>query len=400
MRRGLVIAVAALVAAAAAAAQASADPGVTSTSVLIGGTVPLSGEAAAFGAVGPGAKAYFDYVNSKGGVHGRKLEYRYYDDAYNPAQTVQLTRRLVEQDRVLAIFNAIGTANNLAIRDYLNAQRVPHLFAGDGSQALGGGSARYPWTLGFLPSYQGEGSVLGRDVVRTAPRARIGVLYENTELGKDMTRGLSRALAGKTARIVESESYELTSTDVVSQIAKLKGTGADTLMLFATPKFLIQAIVAAKNLGWKPRLYLASVSIEPSIMAIARANAPDLTRGARAIAFVKNPSDPVWRKDPTVAHYRSILKRFAPSAKPTDVYHWYGMAVAWTMVDVLRRAGKTPTRASVLRAARSLDTTANPFLLPGTRLRTSAKDAFPLDAVYLYRYDNRQWVRTAGPFAT
>ena len=168
-------------------------------------------------------------------------------------------------------------------------------------------------------------------------------------------------------------------------------------MLFATPKFLIQAIVAAQKLGWKPQLYLASVSIEPSIMAIARANAPELTRGARAIAFVKNPNDPVWRKDPTVALYRSILKRFAPGAKPTDVYHWYGMTVAWTMVDTLRRAGKSPTRAGLLRAARSLDTTANPFLLPGTRLRTSATDAFPLDTVYLYRYDNRQWVRTAGP---
>jgi len=277
---------------------------------------------------------------------------------------------------------------------------VPHLFAGDGSQALGGTSGRYPWTVGFLPSYQGEGSVLGRDVVRTASDARIGVLYENTELGKDMNRGLSRAVAGKTARIVSSVAYELTATDVVSQVSQLKASGADTLMLFATPKYVIQAIVAAKKLGWKPRLYLASVSIEPSIMAIARANAPELTRGARAIAFVKNPNDPVWRKDPTVALYRSILKRFAPGAKPTDVYHWYGMTVAWTMVDVLRRAGANPTRASVLRAARTLNTTANPFLLPGTRLRTSATDAFPLDSVYLYRYDNRQWVRTAGPFAT
>jgi branched-chain amino acid transport system substrate-binding protein len=301
---------------------------------------------------------------------------------------------------VFAIFNAIGTANNLAIRDYLNARKVPHLFAGDGSQALGGSSARYPWTVGFLPSYQGEGSVLGRDVARIAPRARIGVLYENTELGKDMSRGLSRALAGKSARIVASEAYELTTSDVVSQIAALKGSGADTLMLFATPKFLIQAIVAANKLAWKPRLYLASVSIEPSIMAIARANAPELTRGARAIAFLKNPNDPVWRGDPAVALYRSILERFAPSARPTDVYHWYGMTVAWTMVDVLKRAGRNPTRTGVLRAARSLDTTANPFLLPGTRLRTSPRDAFPLDTVYLYRYDNREWVRTAGPFGT
>ena len=315
MRRLLGVVLAALVVTVAASAATAADPGVSKTSILIGGTVPLSGEAAAFGAVGPGAKAYFDYVNSRGGVHGRKIEYRFYDDAYNPAQTVQQTRRLVEQDRVFAVFNAIGTANNLAIRDYLNAQKVPHLFAGDGSQALRGGSARYPWTVGFLPSYQGEGSVVGRDLVRTKPRATVGVLYENTELGKDMTRGLSRALAGKGPRIVASEAYELTSTDVVSQIAKLKSSGADTLMLFATPKFMIQGIVAAKKLGWKPQLYLSSVSIEPTIMAIARANAPELTRGARAIAFVKNPNDPVWRKDPAVALYRSILKRFAPGCE-------------------------------------------------------------------------------------
>ena len=398
MRRALAVVAAALAAVAAAGAATTADPGVTPTTVLIGGTVPLSGEAAAFGTVGPGAKAYFDYVNSKGGVNGRRIEYRYYDDAYNPAQTVQLTRKLVEQDRVFAIFNAIGTANNLAIREYLNAQKVPQLFSGDGSQALGGSSARYPWTVGFLPSYRGEGAVLGRDVVTTRTKAKVAVLFENTELGKDMARGLSRAVAGKGPRIVASEPYELTSTDVVSQVAKLKGSGADTLMLFATPKFMIQAIVAAKKLAWKPQLYLASVSIEPTIMAIARANAPDLTLGARAIAFVKNPNDPIWRKDPAVALYTSILKRFAPGAKPTDVYNWYGMTVAWTMVDTLKRAGKNLTRAGLLRAARSLDTTANPFLLPGTRLRTSATDAFPLDTIYLYRYDNRQWVRTSGPF--
>ena len=168
MRRLALIAVAALVATTAAGAAGSADPGVTSSTILIGGTVPLSGEAAAFGTVGPGAKAYFEYVNSKGGVNGRKIDYRFYDDEYNPAQTVQLTRQLVEQDRVFAIFNAIGTANNLAIRDYLNAQKVPQLFSGDGSQALGGGSARYPWTVGFLPSYQGEGLVLGRDAPWTS----------------------------------------------------------------------------------------------------------------------------------------------------------------------------------------------------------------------------------------
>ncbi len=182
-------ALAALALASLAGARPAADPGVTATSILLGGTVPLTGEAAAFGAVGPGAKAYFDYVNAKGGVHGRKIEYRFYDDAYNPAQTVQLTRRLVEQDRVFAVFNSLGTANNLAIREYLNAQKVPQLFAGDGSRAIGTGSARYPWTMGFLMSYRGEGDVYGKTLVQSRPRARVAVLYENTELGTGHAHG-------------------------------------------------------------------------------------------------------------------------------------------------------------------------------------------------------------------
>ncbi|MGL6280368.1 MAG: ABC transporter substrate-binding protein [Gaiella sp.] len=388
--------VAALVAVATAGGAGSADPGVTPTTVLIGGTVPLSGEAAAFGSVGPGAKAYFDWVNARGGVNGRRIEYRYYDDAYNPAQTIQLTRRLVEQDEVLAIFNAVGTTNNLQIREYLNAQKVPHLFAGDGSVALGSSPTTYPWTIGFLPSYRGEGAVYGRDVAKRRPQAKIAVLFENTELGKDMARGLSRAIAGKGPRIVASEPYEFTSADVSSQVAKLKASGADTLMLFATPKFMIQAIVAAHKLAWKAQLYVASVSIEPTIMSIAKANAPELTKGALSIAFVKNPSDPIWAKDPAVALYRTILKRHAPSAKPTDVYNWYGMTVAWTMVETLRKAGRNLTRQSLLQAARSLDTAKNPFLLPGIKVKTGARDSYPLETLYLYRFDNAQWVRASG----
>jgi len=203
MRRALAVAAAALVAVSAAGAATSADPGVTPTTVLIGGTVPLSGEAAAFGTVGPGAKAYFDYVNSKGGVNGRKIEYRYYDDAYNPAQTVQLTRKLVEQDKVFAIFDAIGTANNLAIREYLNAQKVPQLFSGDGSQALGGASARYPWTVGFLPSYRGEGAVLGRDLVKTRPKAKVAVLFaiDGVKLRKSVVPGDQLRLEVETIKI-------------------------------------------------------------------------------------------------------------------------------------------------------------------------------------------------------
>ena len=394
--RAAAIALVGLVLASTAGAAPAADPGLTSSTVLLGGTVPLTGEAAAFGSVGPGAKAYFDYVNAKGGVNGRTIEYRYYDDAYNPAQTVQLTRRLVEQDKVFAIFNSIGTANNLAIRDYLNAQKVPQLWAGDGSQSIGRSWAKYPWTMGFLMSYRGEGDVYGKTIVKSRPKAKIAVLYENTELGLDMLTGLTRAIAGKGPRIVAKQAYEFTGADVSGQIGLLKASGADTLMLFATPKFFLQAIATTHRLGWRPQVYIASVSIEPTIMGIARFNAPELTKGALSIAFVKNPNDPIWAKDKAVTLYRSIMRKYDPSGKQTDVYNWYGMTVAWTMVETLRKAGKSPTRSSLLKAAQSLDTLANPFLLPGIRLQTSRTDYRPMEQVYLYRYDNKQWVRASG----
>jgi branched-chain amino acid transport system substrate-binding protein len=389
-------ALAALVLSAATGARPAADPGVTPTSVLLGGTVPLTGEAAAFGAIGPGARAYFDYVNAKGGVNGRTISYRYYDDAYNPAQTVQQTRKLVEDDKVFAIFNSAGTANSLAVRDYLNAQKVPQLYVGDGSQAIGRSYATHPWTMGFLMSYRGEGDVYGATLAKTRPRARVAVLYENTDLGRDMLTGLTRAIAGKGPRIVARQAYEFTGADVSSQVATLKASGADTLMLFATPKFFLNAMRAAHNIGWKPRVYIASISIEPTIMSIARLNAPELTKGALSIAFVKNPNDPIWAKDKTVALYRSIMRKYNPTGRPTDVYNWYGMTVAWTMVATLEKAGKSLTRAGLLRAAQSLDLPDNPFLLPGIRLKTSRTDYRPLELVYLYRYDNEQWVRASG----
>ena len=385
----------ALVVAAGAGAHPTQDPGVTPDTVVLGGTVPLTGEAAAFGSVGAGAEAYFDYVNETTRVHGRRISYRFYDDAYNPAQTVQLTRKLVEEDQVFAIFNTVGTSNSLAIREYLNVRKVPQLFAADGSQAIGSGSARYPWTMGFLMSYRGEGDVYGRNIAQTRPRARIAVLYENTELGRDMLTGLTRAVAGKGPKIVAKESYEFTGSDVTGQIAKLKTSRADTLMIFATPRFFIQAVVSAHKLAWKPSLYIASVSIEPGIMAIARVNAPELTKGALSIAFVKNPNDPIWRKDKTVALYRKIMRQYNPSGRATDVYNWYGMTVAWTMVETMRKAGPNLTRASLLQAAQSLNLTRNPFLLPGIRLQTSRTDYRPLEHVYLYRYDNKQWVKAS-----
>ena len=380
--------------AAAAAAIAlgapAATPGVTASTITIGGTIPISGPAAAYGSVGRGADAYFKYVNSKGGVFGRTIDYKYLDDEFDVAKTITLTRRLVEQDEVLAIFNSVGTEHALAIRSYLNDRKVPQLFLGSGVSKLATEHAKYPWSMGYLPSFAGEGAIYGRYIASHQPKARIAVLYENSDFGKDMLNGLRRGLAGK-AKIVGTQAYEIADSGVASQMAKLKSTGANTLMLFATPQFAIFGYVGAFRLGWHPQVYVTSVSISPDIMKIARvASSRKQVEGSISIAFVKDPTSKQWAKDKTVRLYQSILRRFLPSAKSEDVFNYYGMAVAYTMVDTLKKAGRSPTRASVLKAATHLDET-NPFLLPGLRIKTSPSDYYPIDRVKLARYRGDHW---------
>jgi branched-chain amino acid transport system substrate-binding protein len=383
--------IAAFAAAAAAALLGSGStPGVTSSTIEIGGTVPLSGPAAAFGSTGRGADAYFRYVNAHGGVFGRKIIYKYVDDGYDPARTVQLTQQLVEQDQVFALFNTIGTEHALAIRSYVNDRKVPDLFVGSGVSRIATEHKEYPWSMGYLPSFVGEGVVDGRRIAATAPRAKIAVLYEDSDFGKDLVSGLKRGLGGK-GRIVATQSYEIEDTSIDSQMARLRATGADTLMLFATPKFAIFGFVGANRLGWHPQFYVSSVAISPDIMKIARAStSPRAINGSLSIAFVKDPTSPVWKNDKAVKLYRSILTRFMPGAKPLDVYNYYGVTVAYTMVDALRRAGRSPTRNSLLRAATHLNEI-NPFLLPGIRVRTSPSDYYPIDRARFVRYRNGQW---------
>jgi hypothetical protein len=374
----------------AAAALALATPGVTPTTITLGGTIPVTGPAAAYGSVGRGADAYFKYVNSNGGVFGRKIVYKFEDDEFDVAKTILLTRQLVEQDNVLAIFNSVGTEHALAIRSYLNDRKVPQLFVGSGVTQLASEHKKYPWSMGYLPSFAGEGATYGRYVAAHQPKARIAVLYENSDFGKDMLNGLRRGLGGK-GRVVATQSYEIEDTDVSSQLAKLKSSGADTLMLFATPKFAIFGYVGSFRLGWHPHIYVTSVSISPDIMKIARANtSARQLDGSISIAFVKDPTSKEWAKDKTVRLYRTVLRRYLPSAKADDVFNYYGMAVAYTMVDTLRRAGRNPTREGVLRAATHLDET-NPFLLPGIRIRTTPNDYYPLDQVKLARYRGTHW---------
>jgi ABC-type branched-subunit amino acid transport system substrate-binding protein len=380
--------------AAAAAALAlgtpAATPGVTATTITLGGTIPITGPAAAYGSVGKGADAYFKYINSKGGVFGRKIVYKFEDDEFDVAKTILLTRQLVEQDDVLAIFNSVGTEHALAIRSYLNDRKVPQLFVGSGVTQLASEHKKYPWSMGYLPSFAGEGAIYGRYIAAHQPKARVAVLYENSDFGKDMLSGLRRSL-GQKAKIVGTQAYEIEDTDVSSQLAKLKSSGADTLMLFATPKFAIFGYVGSFRLGWHPHVYVTSVSISPDIMKIAKfASNQKQVDGSVSIAFVKDPTSKQWAKDKTVQLYKTVMKRFLPSAKADDVFNYYGMAVAYTMVDTLRKAGRNPTRESVLRAATHLNEI-NPFLLPGVRIRTTPNDYYPMDKVKLARYHGTHW---------
>jgi branched-chain amino acid transport system substrate-binding protein len=368
----------------------AATPGVSPTTIEIGGTIPISGPAAAYGSVGRGADTYFKYVNAHGGVFGRKIAYKYLDDEFDVAKTIQLTRQLVEQDKVLAIFNSVGTEHALAIRTYLNQQKVPQLFVGSGVSKLATEHAKYRWSMGYLPSFRGEGLIYGRYIAANKPKARIAVLYENSDFGKDMLNGLRRGLGNK-GKIVGVQSYEFTDTDISSQMARLKASRADTLMLFATPQFAIFGYVGAFRLGWHPQVYVTSVSISPDIMKIARvATSRKHIEGSVSIAFVKDPTSKQWAKDKTVRLYKSVMQRYLPNAKADDVFNYYGMAVAYTMVDTLRKAGRDLTRESVLRAATHLDER-NPFLLPGVRIKTSPNDYYPMDKVMLARYRSDHW---------
>ena len=387
----------ALVALPGAHAVSAADPGITPTTILLGGTSPLTGPAAAYASVARGAKAYFDSVNAKGGVNRRKFQYKILDDAYNPAQTIQATRQLVEQDKVFAIFNALGTEQNLAIRDYLNAQKVPQLFVASGATTWGRDAAKYPWTIGFQPSYQAEGWVYGQYVSKTMKKARIAVLVQNDDYGKDLLAGLNRGLARSGSKVVAAQSYEVTAPDVSSQVARLKASRANVFVIFATPKFAIQAYVYASRLGWKPRVINNSVSAASNIMLLASEGGKNKSiDGTVSLNFLKDPTDPKWRNDAAMKNYRAIMSRYAKGANVSDVYHVYGMAVAYETVSLFRRMGANPTRAALMARARSITTPANPFLLPGIGVKTARGDNFPVQQGQLQRWSKGKWVPFGG----
>jgi branched-chain amino acid transport system substrate-binding protein len=380
------------------ASGAASETGITSTQVVIGGTTPLSGPASAYQSVAKGAAAYFRYVNAKGGVSKRKIKYIYKDDAYDPSKTIDKTRELVQQDKVFAIFNSLGTEQNLATRAYLNASKVPQLFVASGGTTFGKDYKQYPYTIGYQPNYRAEGTIYGRYVAKTSPKARIGVLYQNDDFGKDLLTGLRNGLGKKAKQIVSKQGYEVTDSDVQSQMARLKAAKVNTLMVFATPLFTIQSFVYAHKLGWTPKVYVNAVSSAANIMGLAKAGAGQKqTEGSISIVFLKDPTDAHWAKDAGVKLYRSIMKRYQ-GGNPNDVYAVYGMSVAHTFVAALKKAGKNPTRVGIMKAATSLNVKNDPFLLPGITVKTSATDHFPLDQAKLQRYHNGHWVSFGGLF--
>jgi branched-chain amino acid transport system substrate-binding protein len=389
----------ALALAAVASGAGTATPGVSSTQVLIGGTTPLTGIASAYSAVARGADAYFKYVNAHGGVNKRKIKYLIRDDGYDPARTIDQTRELVQQDKVFAIFNSLGTEQNQATRDYLNAVKVPQLFVASGATTWGRDYKKYPWTIGYQPNYIAEGTIYGRYVAKTTPKARIGVLYQDDDYGKDLLVGLRRGLGSKVRQIVSKQSYDVTDPDVGSQIARLKSARANTLMLFATPAFAIRAYVHARKLGWRPKVFVNAVSSATNIMGLATAaTSRRQTEGSISIVFLKDPTDRRWSSDPGIRLYRSVMKRYDAKGSWKDVYNVYGMSVAHTFVQALKRAGKNPTRDTIMRAALHLNVRNDPFLLPGISVRTGAGDHFPLDQAKLERYHNGHWVAFGGLF--
>ena len=375
---------------------AAADPGVSDTEIILGGTHPFSGPASAYGNIGKGIGAYFDYVNDHGGVNGRKIKWIDKDDAYSPPQAVQLVHQLVEQEHVFAIFDTLGTAVNTAIRPYLNQQGVPQLFVATGATTWGKDYKQYPWTIGWQPDYQAEAILYAQDVLREHPKAKIGVIYQNDDYGEDMNTGLKKGLGSHQNMIVKMASYETSDPNVSSQISTLKAAGCDTLMIFATPKFAIQSMVSVAQQSWHPVIYLNNVANAiPYMRAAMKAGGPSAVDGIITTYYLKDPANHArYAADPGMKLYNEIMTKYLPSGDKDDGNYLYGISIAYTMVDVLHRAGKDLTRKKVMDIATNLVEKDNPWAYPGVVIRTSPTFRFPITQMITAKWLGSDWSPT------
>ncbi|MBR2119416.1 MAG: ABC transporter substrate-binding protein [Pseudomonadota bacterium] len=376
-----------------AMAQKKYDTGATDTEIKIGNIIPYSGPASAYGVVGKAMEGYFKKVNDDGGINGRKINFISYDDAYSPPKAVEQTRKLVESDEVLLVFGALGTPSNSAIQKYMNAKKTPQLFLATGATKWNDPKA-FPWTMGWLPSYQSEGRIYAKYLLKEKPGAKIAVLYQNDDFGKDYLKGLQDGLGDKKSNIVAEESYELSEPTVDSHIVKLKSLNADVLVIFTTPKFGAQTIKKVGELGWKPTMIIANVSA--STATVMKPAGFDNAQGVISAAYAKDSTDPQWNDDPGMKEFKAFLAKYVPEANVADSSALTGYNMAQTMAAVLKQCGDDLTRANVMKQAASIKDLQQGGLLPGIRINTSPTDFSPIEQLQLMRFKGERWELFGG----
>ena len=365
------------------------DPGASDKEIKVGNINPYSGPASAYGTIGKTIGAYFKKVNDDGGVNGRKINYISMDDGYSPPKTVEMARKLVEQDEVLLIFQPLGTPSNSAIQKYMNGKKVPQLFVATGATKWNDPKG-FPWTMGWQPNYQTEGMIYAQHIVKTKPNAKIAVLYQNDDYGKDYLKGFKDGLGAKVSMIVKEVSYEVADPTVDSQMVQLQSSGADVFFNITTPKFAAQAIRKAFDSGWKPVHYLNNVSA--SIGSVLTPAGLDKSVGLISTQYLKDPTDKAWEKDKDVLDWYAFMKKYYPDGNLTDASNFYGWVVAQTLVQVLKQAGDNLTRENVMKQAASLKDYSPAGMLPGIKMNTSATDYAPIESVRLIQFDGKQWI--------
>jgi branched-chain amino acid transport system substrate-binding protein len=392
MKRSIVVlAVSSLVLAAPAMAQKKYDPGVSDKEIKIGNTNPYSGPASAYGAIGKAIAAYFKMVNDQGGINGRKVTFITYDDSYSPPKTVEMVRKLVEQDEVLFVFQTLGTPSNTAIHQYMNMKKVPQMMVATGATKWNDPQG-HPWTMGWQPSYQAEARIYAAHILKTKPNAKIAVLFQNDDYGKDYLKGLHDGLGDKaSSMIVKEVSYEVSDPTVDSQIVQLQASGADVFFNITTPKFAAMAIRKAYDIGWRPTQYLNNVSI--GIKSVLQPAGLEKSTGLITLGYLKEPTDKQFESDPAIVKWREFMKKYNPDGSLIDNLNVYGYSVGETIAQVLKQCGDNLTRENVMRQAASLKSYRVDTLLPGVMVATSATDFAPIEAGQLQRFDGKEWVR-------
>jgi branched-chain amino acid transport system substrate-binding protein len=391
LRLGLFSAALAILAASstAALAQKKYDIGATDTEIKIGNIMPYSGPASAYGVIGKTEQAYFNKINAEGGINGRKINFISYDDGYSPPKTVEQARKLVESDEVLFIFNSLGTPPNSAIQKYMNSKKVPQLFVATGATKWNDPS-EYPWTMGWQPNYQSESRIYAKYILKNLPNAKIAILFQNDDYGKDYVKGLKDGLGAKAASmIVAEDSYETTEPTIDSHIVTLKASGADVFFNVTTPKFAAQAIKKIAEVGWHPLHLLNNVSA--SIGSVIKPAGFENAQGIISSNYLKDTSDPQWKDDAGMKAFDQFLAKYFPEGNRVDSSVMYGYTVAQGLVYVLKNCGDDLTRANIMKQAASIKELKLGGLLPGVEVNTSATDFAPISQLQLMKFQGEKW---------